>query len=147
MQNVRSGLLLNFRKNISAQKIGFLWYCFRIFFAWKSDPYSWLTWGPNLSLVKKLLKHLRTYLKHCLGAIRRSDKHIVNIYTGWSKETVTSNLFLTGPEISKSAITQWFLQSLYREILVFWCFKIIRCVNFAFRSFSNKEHLLHHSRP
>ena len=32
MKNVRSGLLLDFRKNISAQKIGFLWYSFRISF-------------------------------------------------------------------------------------------------------------------
>ena len=68
-------------------------------------------------------------------------------HTGWSLKTVDCNVFLTDPKISKSAITQWYLESLYREVLVFWCFKIVRCVNFASRSFSNKEHLLHHSRP
>jgi len=67
--------------------------------------------------------------------------------TGWSLKTVNCNFFLTDPKISRSAITQWFLESLYREVLVFWCFKIVRCGNFAFWSFSNKEHLLHHSRP
>ena len=67
--------------------------------------------------------------------------------TGWSLKTVNCNFFLTDPKISRSAITQWFLESLYREVLVFWCFKIVRCVNFAFWSFSDKEHLLHHSRP
>ena len=51
--------------------------------------------------------------------------------TGWSKETVKSNLYLTGPEISKSAITQWFLGSLYRAVLVFWCFKSVKCVEFC----------------
>ena len=68
-------------------------------------------------------------------------------YTGWSLKTVDCNFFLTDPKNSKSAKTQWFSESLYREVLVFWCFKIVRCVNFAFQSFSNKEHLLHHSRP
>ena len=61
--------------------------------------------------------------------------------------TVTSNLFLTDPKISKSAITQWFLGSLYRAVLVFRCFKSVKCWNFAFRSFSNLEHLLHRTRP
>ena len=54
-----------------------------------------------------------------------------HIATGWSNKTVTSNLFLTGPKISKSAITQWFLGSLYREVLVFWCFKSVRLVEFC----------------
>ena len=48
--------------------------------------------------------------------------------TGWSKETVDCNSLLTDPKLSKSVITQWFLESLYREVLVFWCFKSVRCV-------------------
>ena len=67
--------------------------------------------------------------------------------TGWSLKTVDFNFFLTDPKNSKSAKTQWFSESLYREVLVFWCFKIVRCVNFASRSFSNIEHLLHHTGP
>ena len=31
----------------------------------------------------------------------------------------------------KSAITQWSLESLYREVLVFWCFKSVRCMEFC----------------
>ena len=34
-------------------------------------------------------------------------------------------------EISKSVITQWFLESLYRKVLVFWCFKNARCMEFC----------------
>ena len=63
--------------------------------------------------------------------------------TGWSKETVTSNLFLTGPKNSKSGITQWFLGSLCRAVLVFWCFKSVKCVDscllklFQYRTFAS----------
>ena len=32
--------------------------------------------------------------------------------------------FLTDPKISKCAITQWFLGSLYRALWIFWCFLI-----------------------
>ena len=53
--------------------------------------------------------------------------------------------FLTDSKISKDKITPWFLESLYREVLVFWCFKIFRCLNSAFRNFSKKEYL--HTRP
>ena len=52
--------------------------------------------------------------------------------TGWSKETVDCNFFLTDLKILKSAITQWFLETFYREVLVFWCFKSVRCVEFCF---------------
>ena len=48
--------------------------------------------------------------------------------TGWSLKTVDCNVFLTDPKNSKNAKTQWFLESLYREVLVFWCFKTVRCV-------------------
>ena len=51
--------------------------------------------------------------------------------TGWSKETVDCNFLPTDKEILKSSITQWFLESLYREVLVFWCFKNARCVEFC----------------
>ena len=74
-------------------------------------------------------------------------RRIEDIGTWWSKENVKSNFFLTGPKLSKSAITLWFLGSLYRAVLVFWCFKSVKCWNFAFRSFSNIEQLPHHTRP
>ena len=51
--------------------------------------------------------------------------------TGWSKETVDCKFLLTDPKFPKSVITQWFLKSLYREVLVFWCFKSVRCVEFC----------------
>ena len=41
------------------------------------------------------------------------------------------NFLLTDPKISKSAITQWFLESSHREVFVFWCFKNARCVEFC----------------
>ena len=65
------------------------------------------------------------------------------ITTGWSEKTVTSNLFLTDPKISKSVITQWFLGSLYRAVLVSWCFKSVECLEFClsklfqFRAFAS----------
>ena len=39
--------------------------------------------------------------------------------TGWSLKTVDCIFLLTDPKISKSAITQWFLVSSFREVLVF----------------------------
>ena len=51
--------------------------------------------------------------------------------TGWSKETVDCNFLLTDPKISKSIISHWFLEILYREVLVFWCFNGVRCVEFC----------------
>ena len=51
--------------------------------------------------------------------------------TGWSKETVDCKFLLTDPKFSKSVITRWFLESLYREVLVFCCFKNARCVEFC----------------
>ena len=59
--------------------------------------------------------------------------------TGWSKETVDCNFLLTDPKISKSVKTQWFLGSLYREVLVFWCLKNARCVEFCLSRFSNTK--------
>ena len=48
-------------------------------------------------------------------------------YTGWSRETVDCS-FSERTKILKSAITQWFSESLYyREVLGFWCFKSVRC--------------------
>ena len=63
-------------------------------------------------------------------------------YTGWSLKTVDCNLFLTDPKNSKSVKTRWFSESLYREVLVFWCFKTFRCVEiclselFQYRAFA-----------
>ena len=51
--------------------------------------------------------------------------------TVWSKETVDYKFLLTDPKISKSVLTQWFSESLYREVWVFWCFKSVRCVEFC----------------
>ena len=54
------------------------------------------------------------------------DKQLCS--TGWSLKTVDCNIFLTSPKISKRTKTQYFLESSYREVLVFWCFKTVRCV-------------------
>ena len=51
--------------------------------------------------------------------------------TGWSNKTVYCNFFLTDPKFLKNAITQWFLESLYREVLVFGYFKSVRCMEFC----------------
>ena len=67
--------------------------------------------------------------------------------TGWSKETVDCNSLLTDPKLPKSVITQWFLESLYREVLVFWCFKNARCVEFCLSEIFQYKTLLHHTRP
>jgi len=54
--------------------------------------------------------------------------------TGWSKETVDCNISLTEPKKSKTAQTQWFLETLYWEVLVFWCPICLRCkLFFRFR--------------
>ena len=64
--------------------------------------------------------------------------------TGWSLKTVDCNFLQTDPKISKSAKTQWFLESSYREVLVFWCFKTVRCVKicllklFQYRAFATQ---------
>ena len=50
--------------------------------------------------------------------------------TGWSNKTVTTNFFLTDQNFSKSATTQLFLGSFYRAVLVFWCFKSVKWVEF-----------------
>ena len=46
--------------------------------------------------------------------------------TGWSKETVNCNFSLTDLKDTKYSITQWFLESLHREVLIFWCLKRVR---------------------
>ena len=65
----------------------------------------------------------------CIVSYLLSPYYCLN--TGWSKETVDCNSLLTDPKLSKSVITQWFLESLYREVLVFWCFKSVRYVEFC----------------
>ena len=44
---------------------------------------------------------------------------------------MTGICFLIAIFFFKSAITQWCLESLYREVLVFWCFKSVRCMEFC----------------
>ena len=51
--------------------------------------------------------------------------------TGWSKKTVNCNFFLTDPIFLKNAKPQWFLESLDRAVLVFWCFKSVRWMQFS----------------
>ena len=51
--------------------------------------------------------------------------------TEWSKETVDWNFLPTDSKIPKSVITQWILESIYREVMVFWCFNSVRCVEFC----------------
>ena len=46
--------------------------------------------------------------------------------TGWSKVTVTNNISLTNLKNAKNCLTQWFLESFYAAVLVFWCLKMIR---------------------
>ena len=47
--------------------------------------------------------------------------------TPWSKETVTCNISLTEPKKIKTAQTQWFLETLYWMVLVFWYPRCLRC--------------------
>ena len=72
------------------------------------------------------LKHLRGYTTLSIIHLLKSTHWLIKIMG-----IVTSNLFLTGSKISKSGITQWFLGSLYRAVLVFWCFKCVKCVKFC----------------
>ena len=46
--------------------------------------------------------------------------------TGWSKATVTNNISLMSLKIAKNGLTQWFLESFYAAVLVFWCPIMIR---------------------
>ena len=91
-------------------------------------------------LIKKIpLLHLQptpnpANLRISCWEIGRNLKKLQRIFlndTGWSKETVDCNFFLTDPNFLKSAITQWFLESLYREVLVFGYFKSVRCMEFC----------------
>ena len=54
--------------------------------------------------------------------------------TPWSKETVTCNISLAEPKKIKTAQTQWFLETLYWVVLVFWYPRCLRCkLFFRFR--------------
>ena len=46
--------------------------------------------------------------------------------TGWSTATVIFQIFLTGTKKLKNHITQCFLSTLYSDILIFWCFSVVR---------------------
>ena len=55
-----------------------------------------------------------------------SPTPIVCPFTGWSKAPVTNNISLTNLKNAKNGLTQWFLESIYGAVLVFWCLKITR---------------------
>ena len=62
---------------------------------------------------------------------RRSDPFppfstLPTFNTGWSKETVTCKFSQTDLKKKKNGKTQWFLESLHREVLIFWCLKRAR---------------------
>ena len=88
-------------------------------FGWDCDPLI-----PISVWVSVLVGHL-SLLQNITTEV------LVHIDTGWSKETVDCKFLLTDPRLPKSVITQWFLESLYREVLVFWHFKNARCVEFC----------------
>ena len=91
-----------------------------------AQPRGMSRWGP-----RSVGGFLRANLL-CAYSLCHSFSLITFFYfTGWSKETVDCKFLLTDPKFSKSVITQWFLESLYREVLVFWCFKSVRCVEFC----------------
>ena len=50
--------------------------------------------------------------------------------TVWSKATVTNNISLRSLKIAKNGLTQWFLESFYAAVLVFWCLIMIRWNSF-----------------
>ena len=103
---------------------------------------------PVSSVFKGRELHCGAILRVQPWKIRTRRGNTLNtLGTGWSKETVDCNFLLTDPKLSKSAITQWFLESLNREVLVFWYFKMLSVWNFAFRRFSNIKELLHYTRP
>ena len=61
---------------------------------------------------------------HLVRNIEKKD--FFEVDTGWSKETVTYNFSLTDLKIKKNGQNQWFLASLHREVLIFWCLKRFR---------------------
>ena len=88
--------------------------------------------GTGLVAVGQLLQRIYPYYWWHGKMVDNSQRPLFAYFaTGWSKETVDCNLFLTDPNFLKSAITQWFLESLYREVLVFGYFKSVRCMEFC----------------
>ena len=92
------------------------------------------SWGKKRQILTRLAKNISVIPGE------REERY----YTGWSLKTVNCNLFLTKPKNSKSAKTRWFSESLYREVLVFWCLKTVRCVEiclselFQYRAFATQ---------
>ena len=93
--------------------------------------------SAQTNFLQKYQRHHKHNSMHCINiccSSQKSERKIdydITGCTGWSKETVDCNFLLTDPKISKSIITHWFLESLYREGLVFWCFNGVRCVEFC----------------
>ena len=55
-----------------------------------------------------------------------SPPYCKTYFTGRSKATVTNNISLRSLKIAKNGLTQWFLESFYAAVLVFWCLIMIR---------------------
>ena len=67
------------------------------------------------------------YFRRCFHPLSSTLRFPSGIHhTGWSKETVNCNFFLTGLKITKSGITEPFLVRAHREVLIFWCLEGVR---------------------
>ena len=112
-----------------------VWSCKNCSILWR------LRLDPDLHIVALSLRWSRSYTHPKQPDQKESNScalmqwfcwwQVISDTTGWSKETVDCNFLLTDPKISKSVKTQWFLGSLHREVLVFWCLKNARCVEFC----------------
>ena len=90
-----------------------------------SNMGPWLTaQGTSTSRGSRLVARRSVW---CIYRPLRPKSTIPHHITGWSKETVDCKFLLTDPKFSKSVITRWFLESLYGEVLVFWCLMCLRC--------------------
>ena len=81
-----------------------------------------------------------TSIRHYMGFMRPINmlhhqifsNSRVNFYqshfccTGWSIATVTNDISLRNLKNAKNGLTQWFLESFYAAVLVFWCLKMTR---------------------
>ena len=115
--------------------------------------------GPNSELTFKEM-YTCSHQKFSIGKIRISDMaqnclmelvcfqlifSVTRRYTEWSKETVTYNFSLTDLEIKKNGKTQWFLASLHREVLIFWCLKRVGWKNLEYQSWAIMGGKHHHT--
>ena len=68
----------------------------------------------------------------CISIIKWWQQISSTSTTGWSRATVFFNIFLTGTKKQKNYITQWFLSTLYIDILIFWCLSMVRWKKLCF---------------